>query len=247
MRSGIGPAGHLSALGIDVVADVGGVGSNLCDHPAVAVVCEPRDPSIVDRDLPIIQTILRYTAEGSEHRCDLQIEPLTFVGRGDGRPSFGLAAVLEHCHGRGEVRLTAADPGAAPAIEPHFGEDTRDNERLAACLLDTVRFLDVPPIADLVAGVRFPRLPLTMDGALEIVAKRSGSGYHPCGTARMGPPGDPGAVVDQFGCCHAVEQLVVADASIMPSVPRANTNLTAIMIGEMAGEWLRTSPARYGL
>jgi choline dehydrogenase len=55
------------------------------------------------------------------------------------------------------------------------------------------------------------------------------------------------AVVDEFGCCHSVEQLVVADASIMPFVPRANTNLTCIMIGEMVGEWLRTSSARYGL
>ena len=48
------------------------------------------------------------------------------------------------------------------------------------------------------------------------------------------------AVVDEYGCCHSVDQLVVADASIMPFVPRANTNLTCIMIGEMVGEWLRT-------
>jgi len=247
MRSGIGPGDHLAALGIGTVADLPGVGSNLCDHPAVAVVCEARDPGAAGRDLPIIQTILRYTAPGSDQRCDLQIEPLTFAGSRDRPPSFGIAAVLEQCHGRGEVRLTSADPASAPTIEQHFGEDARDNERLAACLLDAVRFLDVPPIADLVGAVRFPRLPLTMDGALEIVAKRSGSGYHPCGTARMGPAGDAGAVVDQYGCCHAVDQLVVADASVMPSVPRANTNLTAIMIGEMVGEWLRTTPGRYGL
>jgi len=55
------------------------------------------------------------------------------------------------------------------------------------------------------------------------------------------------AVVDEHGCCRSVDQLVVADASIMPFVPRANTNLTCIMIGEMVGEWLRVAPARYGL
>jgi choline dehydrogenase len=55
------------------------------------------------------------------------------------------------------------------------------------------------------------------------------------------------AVVDQFGRCHAVDQLVVADASIMPTVPRANINLSTIMIGEMVGEWIRTTPTRYGL
>ncbi len=63
----------------------------------------------------------------------------------------------------------------------------------------------------------------------------------------MGPESDPLAVVSQHGACHAVAQLVVADASIMPGVPRANTNLTAIMIGEMVGEWIRTRPGRYGL
>jgi len=75
----------------------------------------------------------------------------------------------------------------------------------------------------------------------------SGSGYHPCGTAKMGPSEDPMAVVDAKGRCHGVEQLVVADASIMPTVPRANTNLTCFMIGERIGEWVRTRPSEFGL
>ena len=62
-----------------------------------------------------------------------------------------------------------------------------------------------------------------------------------------GPADDPEAVVDQYGCAHGVDGLVVADASIMPTVPRANTNLTSFMIGERVGEWIRTSPGRYGL
>jgi choline dehydrogenase len=245
-RSGIGPRALLEGLGVEVGADVDGVGANLCDHPALSVVCEARDAAAVDRDLPIIQTILRYTAEGSEHRCDLQIEPLTFAGRPDGPPLFALAAVLEHCFGRGEVRITSADPATPPVIEPHFGDDERDNERLAACFSDTLRFLDHPAIGDLVAAVRFPRLPIARDEVRDLVRRRSGSGFHPCGTVKMGPATDRGAVVDQHGRCHAVDRLVVADASICPSVPRANTNLTAIMIGEMVGEWLRTRPELYG-
>jgi choline dehydrogenase len=63
----------------------------------------------------------------------------------------------------------------------------------------------------------------------------------------MGPATDPFAVVDQYGCAHALDGLVVADASILPAVPRANTNLSCIMIGERIGEWLRTTPGRYGL
>jgi choline dehydrogenase-like flavoprotein len=53
--------------------------------------------------------------------------------------------------------------------------------------------------------------------------------------------------VDQYGCCHFQDSLVVADASIFPAVPSANTNLCAILTGELVGEWLRTQPARYGL
>jgi choline dehydrogenase len=63
----------------------------------------------------------------------------------------------------------------------------------------------------------------------------------------MGAKDDPSAVVDQYGRCHYLDNLVIADASIMPFVPRANTNLTCFMIGERVGEWLRQSPATYGL
>ena len=62
----------------------------------------------------------------------------------------------------------------------------------------------------------------------------------------MGDKSDPMSVVDQHGRAHRFDNLVVADASIMPFVPRANTNLTCIMIGEMIGEWLRTDFDYYG-
>jgi len=92
-----------------------------------------------------------------------------------------------------------------------------------------------------------PGRALNDDSIADLLQRLAASGFHPCGTAKMGPKEDPGAVVDQYGRAHAVEGLVVADASIMPSVPRANTNLTSIMIGEVVGEWLRTTPERYGL
>ncbi|MCH8994910.1 MAG: choline dehydrogenase, partial [Chloroflexi bacterium] len=69
--------------------------------------------------------------------------------------------------------------------------------------------------------------------------RASGSGYHPCGTAPMGAADDSAAVVDQYGRVFGVEGLFVADASIMPTIPRANTNIPTIMIGERFGEWLR--------
>jgi choline dehydrogenase len=249
LRSGLGPARELEALGIQVAADIAGVGKNLCDHPALSVVCNVRDSALIDHDSPLIQTILRYTAEGSDKRNDLQIEQLSFAGRPGAAARFAIAAVLEYQYGRGELRLRSADPADAPIIDNRFCEDPRDSERLVKCLRDTLAFTESGPLADMIEAITFPDPARGLDDdTLTALCRRfSGSGYHPSGTVKMGPATDPLAVVSQHGCCHAVDQLVVADAAIMPSVPRANTNLTSIMIGEKVGEWLRRQPALYGL
>jgi choline dehydrogenase len=249
MRSGLGPRERLEPLGIDVIGHLPGVGANLSDHPAVSIACEVRDPTLIDFDAPIIQTILRYTAEDSAKRNDLQIEQLSFVGRPTDPPRFGIAAVLEYQYGRGELWLESADPSVPPRVETRFCEDERDARRLAACFRDAFAFTRVGPLADLIERVSFPdpTRPMGDDQLVALCRRFSASGYHFCGTARMGPADDALAVVGQHGTCHGLDGLVVADASIMPGVPRANTNLTCIMIGEMIGEWLRTRPALYGL
>ena len=134
-RSGLGPRAELEAAGIDVECDVPAIGANLCDHPAIPVLCTVVDEAIVARDLPIIQTILRYTAPGSEQRNDLQIEQLTFSAPVRGRATFAIAAVLEQCESRGRVRLLSSDPDVAPAIEPNLCADPRDARRLARSVL----------------------------------------------------------------------------------------------------------------
>jgi choline dehydrogenase len=63
--------------------------------------------------------------------------------------------------------------------------------------------------------------------------------FHPCGTARMGPPDDPLAVIDQHCRLRGIQNLRVVDASVMPTIPRANINLTSIMIAEQASDWMR--------
>lgn len=248
-RSGIGRREVLEPLGIDVVADVAGVGESLQDHPAAAVLCEVRDGVELDLDSPIVQTILRYTAPGSGFRNDLQIEVFSFARRRN-EPSpraFAIAAVLEQCFSRGSVHISSADPAAPPVIEPNLCADDRDVDRLAQAFLDTIAFTSAKPLADIVDNVAFPRLPVDLDTARSLVRRFAASGFHPCGSVRMGPSSDPLAVVDSRGRSYAVDRLVVADASIMPTVPRANTNLSAIMIGEMVGEWIRRSPEAYGL
>lgn len=247
MRSGLGPREQLEKHSVPVVRHMPGVGQNLSDHPALSVTLRPRDPAMVDHDKPIIQTILRYTAEGSDKRNDLQIEMISFSGRRED-PQFAIAGVVEYQYGRGEITLASADPDAPPAIHQRFCEDERDLSRLVSCYKDVLAFARSKAIADLAEGFVFPRGGDPSDEVIAGLVRRfAGSGYHPCGTAKMGVASDPQAVVDQYGRCHGIDGLAVADASIMPFVPRANTNLTTIMVGEKVGEWLRTRPAIYGL
>ena len=249
MRSGLGPRAEVEGIGVDSVTDVPGVGKNLSDHPASAVVCEVKDGAIIDHDAPIIQTILRYTANGSDKRNDLQIEQISFGGRPDGPPQFVIAPVLEYQYGRGTLTTTSADPLAPPKVENRFCEDERDLKRLTDCLQDTMAFLETEPLKGMISGLVFPdpARGVSREDLETLVRKFAGSGYHPCGTLKMGSKEDAMAVVDPLGRSHHVEQLVVADASIMPSVPRANTNLTCLMIGEHLGEMMRTQPQNYGL
>ncbi len=248
VRSGIGDPNELAALGVDQVADVVGVGANLSDHPALLVAMTAKAPELCSPDLPLVQTISRYTTEGSDQRLDVNIELLTTVPRRSGQWAFGLAASLEWVEGRGRIRQTDADPTSMPSIETGFGVNQRDVARNVAALQDALALTKQKPLADLIDEVVFPDPNRSSADELAGLARRvSGSGYHPVGTAKMGPVDDPEAVVDQYGRCHAIDQLVVADASIMPTVPRANTNLTSIMIGERIGEWIRANPSNYGL
>lgn len=249
LRSGIGPAADLDRLGVDRVADLPAVGHHLADHPAQSVLCRPRDPAWCHHSLPVIQTILRYTSPGADRpRNDLQIELISYLRPYSHDAVFAVAAVLEQVEGRGEIVYPSADPYARPVIRSRFCADDRDATRLADAFMDAVRFSESGPLAEMIDEVVFPDMDRIggRDDLVALFRTASFSGLHPVGTARMGPAGDD-AVVDEYGRCHAVDGLVVADASIMPTVPRANTNPTSIMIGETIGEWIRTDPARYGL
>ena len=205
MRSGLGPPAQLESHGIDVIRDVPGVGSHLCDHPALAVVCSAKDGAAIDFDQPIVQTILRYTAPGSEHRNDLQIEQFSFSPRADVGKAFAVAAVLEQAYSEGEVRLRSADPHDGPITEQRFCEDERDLRRLVSAFKETVKFVRTPPLADLVEDQIFPNPSREFDDdtVAQLILNLAASGFHPCGTAKMGPDTDPGAVVDQYGRMHA--------------------------------------------
>jgi choline dehydrogenase len=248
VRSGIGPREVLDRLGVSVVRDMPGVGARLLDHPASSVALLPK-PGICDFDQPLIQTTLRYTAAGSDKFNDMQLEPLSFVQRGVAGPGephgqalfLGLAAVIEKPRGHGRLVFESADPHAYPVIQPDFLKDAWDLERLVEGLELALHLAETDEVRSVSEGIYRPRPDIAPDrAALCAWAQRAcGSGYHPSGTTPMGPDGDRLAVVDQYGRVYGVEGLHVADAGIMPTIPRANTNIPTIMIGERFGEWFR--------
>jgi choline dehydrogenase len=200
--------------------------------------------------MPLIQTVMRYTANGSKHRNDLQIELTSWTQRDDIPSSFALLGVLEHTYGSGSVLTESSDPFAQPIINSLFCEDDKDASRLTQGLQDCLQFSRTKPLSDLISKVSCNSQEvskLDTEELTRLVRRYAKSGYHPCGTAKMGLITDPESVVDQYGRSHSIDGLVIADASIMPQIPRANTNLTSIMIGERIGEWIRTDSARYGI
>lgn len=238
VRSGIGRQDDLDAIGVDGIADLP-TGRSLFDHPIAGVVLKPRE-GVASLEHPVVQTTLRYTAAGSDQRNDMQLMPVSFLPLRDGL-YLSIGAVLEQTNSVGRLVFESTNPRLQPRIESNFLADGEDLRRMVDGVRRGVEFARRPELEPLVAEISRPRAEhLESDEALGVYLRRvANSGFHPCGTARMGPDGDPGAVVDQFGRVRGIEGLIVADASIMPAVPRANTNLTSIMIGERIGAWLR--------
>lgn len=243
VRSGIGPRAVLESLGIDVVRDLP-VGARLLDHPATLVAMKPKF-DVASFSHPMIQTTMRYTAKDSDDFNDMQIEPISYLQRlnydDESQIAFGVAPVVEKTYGYGRLVFTSADPAAQPQIETNFLADEWDLDRMMHGLEIALDIVNTPPFSDLYEAQIWPRPEISDDkAALRDWAKRAcGSGYHPSGTVPMGTPDDATAVVDQYGRVFGVEGLYVADASIMPTIPRANTNIPTIMIGERFGEWFR--------
>jgi choline dehydrogenase len=253
VRSGIGSRAELDRFGIERRHVAEGVGACLQDHPALAVVCVARHPELCAPDLPLVQTITRYTAAGSDRPLDVNIELITRArwggnrGERGGAQAFLIAPSLEQVDGRGRIRQSGVGPADRPIIEPNFGVEPSDVRRHVAALRDALALAERPAMRDFVAEVAFPdpARSTTDEDLTRLASAVSASGYHPSCTAHMGPADDPLAVVDEHGRCYGTEGLVVADASIMPTVPRANTNLTSIMIGEVLGERIRRNPSWY--
>ena len=244
LRSGIGPADELQRLGIAPAVHLPGVGANLIDHACVTIrlttmTAAPEDP-------PLGQVVAWCTAPGSAEPNDLQLF-LLMNGR---QPASALGVGLMQPRSRGVLRLDDPDPHCRPEICLNLAADPEDERRLVEGVRLLLALANTPDMAAQHTGVVTlddgRELPLaeacaalgTNETAADYVRRTVRHYVHPVGTARMGPVGDAGAVVDQYGRVHGIEGLRVADASIMPNIPRVNTNLTCIMIGERMAGWM---------
>ena len=248
MLSGVGPAGHLQSHGIEVVQDLPGVGQNLRDHPAVFIPfrAQGEPPSF---EAAGSQVGLRYTVEGSDTPNDIQITPNLM--NTEHRPAqltvdlegnyFGIQVGVQNAASAGELRLQSTDPHVQPFLDYRYLSDPWDRERMRRAVRMAVAISE----EDAFRGVIVERViptdeELADDDALDRWTLRNvGTQHHSSGTCKMGPDSDPMAVVDQYGRVRGLENLRVADASIMPDVVRANTNATTIMIGERIADWVK--------
>ena len=251
LRSGIGPGAALADLGIEPVADLPAVGAGLIDHPVTRLLLVPK-PGSCDLETPLAQVVLRYTAPGSGEFNDMQQVMFSHVdvaGIGGrqavaavGTPlAIGLPVALERPLTRGRLLLTSTDPRVQPLIELDFAAHPEDLRRLVAGVRLAWQIAHQPEIARHMHRVALlSEETMSSDDALATYVRATvATQFHPCGTARMGPAHDAMAVVDQHCRLRTIQNLRVVDASVMPAMPRANINLTCIMIGEHVSDWLR--------
>lgn len=270
--SGIGPANILREHGIDVVADMPGVGADLQDHLQVRMQYRCTEPitmnDVVHHWHHRCGAALRYIVSrkgllsigagyaGAFLRTrpelaspDVQIHVLIFSTETAGaslHPFSGfMASVCQlRPHSRGFVRIASSDPAIPPAIQPRYLSSRIDCDTIVAGLKKLRAVMNEPVMSRYIAEERLPGPHCQSDADLLAHARASGTTvYHPTSTCRMGA--DPNAVVDERLRVRGFEGLRVVDASVMPTVVSGNTNAATVMIGEKGSDMiLKQAPHR---
>lgn len=263
--SGIGPADHLNALGIDVAFDQPQVGANLQDHLDLYAICEVTGPHTYDRFAklhlsawaglqylftrkgPVASSLFEtggfWYADENARSPDIQMH----LGLGTGIEA-GVAAMpnggvtLNACHlrprSRGSVRLQSRDLAAAPLIDPNYLSDPYDREMSIRGLKLVQSILAQEALKPYILAERLPGPDVQTDeDYFNFICVHSKTSHHCAGTCRMGS--DPEAVLNPRLQFNGIEGLRVADASIMPNVNSSNTNAPSIMIGEKAADLIK--------
>ena len=264
MLSGIGPADHLRAHGIDVLVDRPAVGSDLQDHLDYSIAYDCDDTSFMGQTLVGLKNSAKavvqwfwsrsgkmtsnfaesggfVTVDPASPAPDIQFHFFPVALEDHGRTvvkshGYSLHVCVLRPYSRGTVRLASVDAAAPPLIDPNFLSDDRDLELLKRGIKLGYRIMESPPLTKYAGRDRNP-VNLDDDAALEaMIRNRADTIYHAVGTARMGSDDD--AVVDPRLRVRGVEGLYVADASIMPRLVSGNTNAPSIMIGERCADFV---------
>jgi choline dehydrogenase len=267
MLSGIGPADHLRALGIEVVHDLPGVGRNLQDHIAVAVIVSSKQPvSLVAAESPsnlarfllfrkgmltsnVGEACAMVRTRPSLPGPDLELifAPVPFVDHGlvkQQRHGLTIGAVALQPGSRGTIALRSADPLDKPVISPNYVSDPEDLRVLSEGVKLARRIFQATALRPFAAEAIEPDLDLQTDADLqEFLRQQCETLYHPVGTCAMGTGRE--AVVDPELRVRGLQGLRVVDASVLPIITRGHTNAPTMMIGERAADLVRRS-AREG-
>lgn len=264
MVSGIGPAAELQAQGIEPLLDLPGVGSNLQDHLQARPVYKCNVPTInteisnifkqagiaiqyaVSRSGPMAMAaslgtgFLKTRPELETPDIQFHIQPFSADSPAAGPHKFSAftASVLQlRPESAGHLSLRSASMHDHPAIHPNYLASRTDCETIVEGVKIARRIAALPPLSDLVTAEHAPGpgVAANDDNAiLEWVRNTATTIYHPTGTCKMGQ--DDRAVVDHRLRVRGIENLRVADASIMPTITSGNTNAPTIMIGEKASD-----------
>jgi choline dehydrogenase len=239
LRSGIGPRVDVERLGVDLVVDAPAVGARLLDHPGMAIFLRPR-PGVQSLEHPLIQTVLRYQSRNSAQPNDVLVQAGSVVPLPFGTlPLVSIMCSIGKPRGHGTITYRSANPNVRPHIESRLLVDDADRRRAVDGIQIAVDLARSPAMRDLAQFFWPPRRVVLRKGGVDSwIGRICDSSYHPCGTVPMGVDGSD-AATDPRGRVRGVEGLWVADASLMPTIPSAHTNLSVLMMGERFGEWLR--------
>ncbi len=260
MLSGVGPAEHLAMREVEVLLDQPAVGENLGDHPATyTVFTTPEPESLLAALEPAAMTEFEASQTGpfasnlaesggfarvgeGAPAPDVQfhVAPIHIVEEGMGDPQahgVWVSPCLLTAEGRGSVRLASADPTAKPIVRNGFYEAEADMTRMAAAVRLAAEICEQPAFKPY-AAEPFTAPADDSDDALRAhIARTTYEVYHPVGTCAIG------SVVDADLRVDGLEALRVVDASVMPTVPRGNTNAPTIAIAERAADLIRHGKA----
>jgi choline dehydrogenase len=252
LRSGIGPSDDLRRLGIQVALDLPGVGHNVLDHSGVNLVfgatpeleAQLRAKEAGGRMCGAANMVRAASSSCGKGTWDLHLVPWAArdtqnLTGSDWRVS--LSPYVMKPLSAGTVRLRSPAPDDPLDVDLGFLSDPDGTD--LDVLIDGVelvrRMATTEPFSESVTGEAVPGL--TIEGQETITGwlRENVRGYfHPVGSCRMGREEDEHAVVDRSGRVHGLENVYVCDASVMPTIPRANTNLTTIAVADRMGAWL---------